>query len=213
MRPLLLALLFVAACSKPAAPPSESAAAPGEAQQAAPSETDLLAAVDTVNIEPLEPLTGQSLMARVVDPQNRALTFTWLVDGTAVAGQSRDRLEGEYVKKGASIEVRVVPVTEKGEGEAKSSAAVKVGNSPPRMDAIDFISSENNTVVMQARAGDPDGDKLTYRIVSGPQGMNVDADGKVSWTLPANFAAPVSFVVGASDGVQEASLQGDIGQR
>jgi hypothetical protein len=212
MRRLLVIALLAAGCTKPA--PATSQAPAPTAGAPAPAESDSpTAAVAAVSIDPAEPVSGQVLQAKVVDPQDRALTFAWLVDGAEVSGESGDRLPGANVKKGQSIKVRVVPVSDKGEGEAKESEAVKVVNSSPRIDSIDFVSSDNGTVILQTRASDPDEEKLAYRLVKGPAGMEVDGEGRVRFTLPADFAAPVSFVVGASDGADEATMQGDIGQR
>lgn len=209
------AVLFAAACTKnEAAPqaPADGAAAP--AAEGAPQEgASPLEPVDAVTVEPLAPVAGNTLTAKVSDPQNRMLYFTWYIDGEEVMAEHTDRLDGRYVKKGGRISVQVIPTAGETEGKAKTSDAVTVQNTSPRILGVDLESSDNNNLVFKTKVEDLDGDPITYRVVSGPAGMAVASDGTVTWTAPADFAGGVTFTVGASDGQAEMTLENSVGSR
>lgn len=211
----LAAVLFAAACTKSEAPsqaPAGSAAAPAEGGAAQESASPL-GPVDAITVEPLAPVAGNTLTAKVSDPQNRMLYFTWFVDDQEVTGEHTDRLDGQYVKKGGRVTVQVIPTAGETEGKAKTSDAITVQNTAPRIVGVDLESSENNNLVFKTKVEDVDGDAIRYRLVSGPAGMSVSSDGTVTWTAPADFAGGVTFTVGASDGDAEMTLENSVGSR
>lgn len=211
----LAAVVLFAACTKN----EQAAKAPaGEAVQAEAASADEdaggdVSAVDSVNLEPAAPVAGAMVTAKVVDPGNRLLAFTWYVDNAEVSGEHDDRLDGKYVKKGGRIKVRVTPRAGDGLGESTDSDEITVGNSPPKITGFDLVSSDNNRLVFKTRTDDIDGDNLIFRLVAGPPGMTVAGDGTVEWTAPADFAGGVTFTVGASDGQSEYMLESSIGSR
>lgn len=211
----LVAVLFAAACTKPEAPgpgPAEQPAAPAAGEAAEDGGSDL-GPVDSVMLEPATPVAANTLQAKVTDARNRMLYFTWYVDGQEVVGEHADRLDGKYVKKGGRIAVEVIPTAGETEGEAKKSDEITVGNSAPRITSVDLVSGDAGQLVFKTNVEDVDGDSITYRLVSGPAGMAVGADGTVTWSAPQDFAGGVTFTVGASDGESEMTLENSIGSR
>ncbi len=214
--PVLLFTALFAACTKDQ--PQQEAAkpgaqAPGAAATAVPAEGGEGGPIAGISIEPREPRTGESVRAVVDDEQGRVLQFVWSVDGEEVERGMDDQLSGSYLKKGGKITVSAAPVTEDGLGESVESDEVTVVNTAPRVSGIEFVTSDDELIVLQARAEDIDFDPLQYRIIYGPEGMAINADGLIQWPVPAEFADEVTFTVGVSDGEKEFQLESQIGKR
>jgi hypothetical protein len=217
MRFLYMTLIVcLAGCSKskeaPQAPVADAPATPGNT--AAPSgEKNASAPVEAVSIAPENPVHGEALTAKITDAQNRLVYFVWLINGEEVAGQHQDRLPGEYVNKGAKIKVSATPKTDDVDGAQLTSNEVTVLNTRPQVASLDLVSSSGDKVVLQTKAEDVDGDKLVYRLISGPAGMTIDAGGQIQWALPSDFAQAVTFSVGVSDGEAETIHDGSVGSK
>jgi hypothetical protein len=204
--------LAVSACNRsvetPATPAASTQLAPGPAAETE-SEANL-EPVESVTLQPSEVVAGQSLQASVLDSSRRLLQFTWYANGEELFGERGDRIPGKYTKKGVSITVKVVPMVDGQVGDAVESAAVVVGNSAPRIASIDLVSSDGGTIVLQTRAEDIDADNLSYRLVTAPQGMVIDAQGLIRWNA-GEIASPVTFSVAVSDGEHEFIQESTIG--
>ena len=100
----------------------------------------------------------------------------------------------------AAVTVRV----QDGNGGADSQAftiAVSRANRSPRIDSVPVTTArEQVPYSYQVHATDPNGDRITYALTTGPSGMTVDpTSGLVSWTPPAHPPSSVHVVVAASD--------------
>lgn len=210
-------MLLAGACKKDVPVPQASeagvAAETGQPAGEAAGAAGVNDAVEAVVLDPAEPKQGESILAKVSDSQNRMLNFSWFSNDAPIVGQVQDRLAGSEVKKGARIKVRVQPQVDGAFGKEKISESVLVGNTPPLILSIAVDKNEGGKIRMRTNAEDHDGDTLSYRLLRGPQGMTVDAEGVVEWTMPADFSSPVSFAVSASDGQDESVMESTIGSR
>jgi len=83
-------------------------------------------------------------------------------------------------------------------------------NHAPSLESIaDQQILVGDTLLLQANATDPDGDPLTYMLINGPPGFNIDPSGRIQWTAntpgiydvvlqvadPAGLIAATSFMV------------------
>ena len=123
-----------------------------------------------------------------VDPDRdrTECTYRWFKNGTLIEGATDAALPASAFTRGDQIAVEVVA----SDGESKSaplrSEPLALDNHPPQFTSQPSAPSPaDSTFRYKAVATDPDGDKLHYELVSGPPGMTVDADGNVSWVLPA----------------------------
>ncbi|WP_395309176.1 Ig-like domain-containing protein [Mycobacterium sp. AMU20-3851] len=74
-------------------------------------------------------------------------------------------------------------------------------NLAPTMNETYSVSSGLGTIVGQARATDPEGDKIVYRVVKGPRfgTLELNVDGTYTYTPAAEFDGVDTFVIGAVD--------------
>jgi hypothetical protein len=68
---------------------------------------------------------------------------------------------------------------------------------------IQWVSNQEGIVgksyTYQVQATDPEGDALTYEIAAGPQGMSIDATGKITWTPTSADRGSQSILIEVKD--------------
>jgi hypothetical protein len=216
-----LLMLVLMACSRSDAPAGQSAQPAqeqlraGNAASAFSGEEDgedsaSLDAVGSVSILPETPHGGQDLMAQIEDEhEGRLYGIEWYVDGERVAGVSGSVLSSAHIRKGASVEVAVSPSVGDEYGPETRSPAVLIVNRPPEVQGADIVDGNDQHVVLQVRAVDPDNDPLTYTLLAGPDGMSVNsASGRVDWRVPSGFSGTAEYQVKISDGEADIQLDG-----
>ena len=175
-------------------------------EQASPTETPgpgAVPSIDAVTIEPAEPATGDTLEARVEAPEaNLLFEYSWFIDGQRLPGESRPTLGESHVRRDRSIHVEVTPVYEGQSGTAVAARAVEVRNSPPEIRDVRTVSLDGDRLTMQVEAHDPDGDPLQYELKDAPDGMRIDSNGQITWTVPED-GSEASYTVVVSDGERE----------
>lgn len=136
----------------------------------------------TSNILPDRPKINSVLTARVsaTDADNDFISFIyrWAINGVFAGEESY--LEAEF-KRGDVITLEVTPFdrTESGKGVRLSTTIV---NSLPVVSESD-PSFDGKLYKYQVTATDPDQDMLKYKLLKGPDGMNVDPGGLVTWEV------------------------------
>jgi hypothetical protein len=132
------------------------------------------------------------------------------VDGDPVTVEYQWTRNGEPAGRGPRIEaplgrgdtfaVRVVPYDGFEYGRfARLERTME--NLPPEFEQVYDYDFDGTTYTYQVRATDPDGDRVTYSLVSGPEGMLLEpASGIISWRVPPDLIGKTSFIVAAEDG-------------
>ena len=142
------------------------------------------------------------------DPNGDAITFT-LTD--APAGMSIDGASGEITWTPASIGVYTVEVTVTDSELAAVTQSFGLAVNDPVNNNAPVITSEPRQTIQagdeflyQLIAFDPDGDQLTYSLISSPVGMTVDTGGRILWTPAAadinDPITPYQYTVRVEDG-------------
>jgi hypothetical protein len=106
------------------------------------------------------------------------------------------------VGQGGVVEVRAIDRdNQKASQTFRIEAVGSIANRPP------IVASEGrsyaqvgNNYLYQIVASDADGDRLSYRVVSAPNGVSVNGDGVVLWTPSANQQGKQEIAVEVSDG-------------
>jgi hypothetical protein len=155
--------------------------------------------------------TADDVSATVVlDPDDAGVSvdWRWLVNGVEVSTAAV--LPAAQTKKGDEIRVDVTPRRGAILGEAVTSAAVVVSNSPPVVASVTLAPSSaraTDAITATATASDADADALTFTYAWTIAGSAVsDVTGAV---LPAGRAVrgqAVAVTATASDGADSASL-------
>ena len=157
----------------------------------------------------LEALVGKSYVynATASDPENDPLTFSLL---SGPSGMTVDASTGTVTWSPASTDVGNAAVALRVDdghgGSAEQDFTLSVINPPPDRPPV-FTTSPvvdgnlSTPYAYQAHATDPDSDPLTFSVVSGPQGLTVDATtGLVSWTPTVAQIGPNSVTLQVADG-------------
>ncbi|MCS7468222.1 putative Ig domain-containing protein [Stieleria sp. ICT_E10.1] len=145
-------------------------------------------------------------VVRAQDGENDPLTFSTV---SPPAGLSIDTESGliSWTPSAAQIGSHAVTVTV---SDGHGHVAVRdidfvvvpdAPNSPPQFAPVNQLSPRVGTAFrFQLQAIDPDGDSLTYQLLSGPSGLVVAANGTIDWTPSAEQALEQRVEVRVEDG-------------
>ncbi len=134
------------------------------------------------------------------DPDGDAVGFHchWAINDQEVP-EDTPVLKGTLFKRGDKINLIVIPYDQDGEGKPLVSQNMTIPNGPPKI--ISYPPEfHGGAYAYQVIAEDPDGDPLSYALVSAPSGMSVDArTGMISWNINEKSAGTHSVEVIAQD--------------
>jgi hypothetical protein len=154
--------------------------------------------ITNVLIDPKEPIASSYIRAipKLKNPAGAPyvkFSFQWYVNGDPVPGANSQKLEEKNLKKGDTIYCRVTASRGKFASKEVKSDKVSIGNSPP---VINYTEVQPFKVPGQFRyhikAVDPDGDKLTYRLLTpSDQDIYIDPEtGEIQWYIAQAPTAP-----------------------
>lgn len=132
-------------------------------------------------------VAGQEIVAvpEAVDPDGDTAEFEyqWLIDGTDVPVTAA-ALPGTYVRSGQQIVLNVIAYDHSDRNTPYRGEPFIVAGAPPRFTTQPPQSFQLLDYRYQAKAVDPDGDQVTYRLETAPPGMAIDPrSGLVTWTI------------------------------
>lgn len=149
-------------------------------------------------------------------PEGIVFSYRWIVNNEDVAAATGPTLDPQHFRKKAWVSCRVVPSWPGGKGEEVRSPYLRIANAAPQLQPAPSAPFEApGKFQYQIQATDPDGDTLTYQLVSPrDQGIEVDAQtGLLSWSVSQERAGAlkgpveITFAVLDGDGGQtQASL-------
>lgn len=127
--------------------------------------------------------------------------YEWKINGEEIIGAAREAVEWQDgFKKGDSLTVGVIPVSDIGEGVWKAEGTITIPNSPPQ------ITSEPDTLFQDGKfsytveAVDPDGDTFDYTLRGAPGGMIIEpAAGLITWQYGSEDAGDYEVVIIVAD--------------
>jgi hypothetical protein len=186
----------------PAAVPTPPPAAPAPA--AAPAG-NAPPRIDSVKLTPGVILPGTTIKAEVAasDPDGDLVSFEyeWRRNDQVISGAVLDELDTTGFRKGELVTVTVIPADGRQKGEAKRSLPVVILNRPPEITSAPLAAIAGGKYVYEAKAEDPDGDRLAWSLEAAPEGMAIDAaSGRVEWSVPAELTGSFPVRVVVTDG-------------
>lgn len=122
----------------------------------------------------------------------------------AVNGQTQPGVQATLpaaaFRKGDRVSVTIIPYDDEGDGETFTSKPLVIPNAPPLFVSTPVTAFSADGYRYQARAADPDGDKVLYSLTSAPNGMTIDRDtGLISWPLEKARAGEHTIEIEARD--------------
>lgn len=136
------------------------------------------------------------------DPNGDTVSFDyqWIINGDEAVEQRGKVLEGDQFKRGDSITVRVIPSDRFAQGTSFTPPPVIIPNAPPRFVSSPPKESASGVYFYQVKAVDPDGDEISYTLTKAPEGMKIDSDDKIEWTIKKEDKGTHEVTVTADDG-------------
>jgi hypothetical protein len=171
-----------------------------------------LPVIETVTVEPKVPYASDSLKALVTSSDKDGdfiyFSYQWEKNGVVLAEARGETLERGRFKKGDAVRVIVTPDDREASGTPKTSEPVTLSNSPPVIVSTPPNSVKGNAYTYQVNANDPDDDPVTFKLKSGPKGMEINKEtGLLRWSIQKEDKGshPVEIEVSDKDGAK--SLQ------
>jgi hypothetical protein len=150
--------------------------------------------ITNIEIDPETPTSSDFIRALPVlkygQPRYVTFFYSWFVNGEPVPDCNKKLLDKKYYKKGDTIYCKVKATRGKLESKEFKSRKIKIGNSPPIINYSEIGSFEiPGEFRYTINAADPDGDKLTYRLLEPlDRGIVIDPDtGIIQWYIDEVF--------------------------
>jgi len=151
--------------------------------------------------------SGEELVAgpQASDPDDDPIRFeyVWIVNGSPT-GQTGRSFSTRGLKRGDTVQVRAVASDGSDSSREAESREVSIGNSPPLIERIPTLQSDDGMFRYTFEATDPDGDRnLRFSLREAPEGMRIDPImGVMTWRPKPSQAGvhPVDVLVEDSHG-------------
>ena len=168
--------------------------------------------IEEILLEPKVPYASDSLKVLVKggdrDGDFIFYTYEWEGNGVSLPEERGEILERGRFKKGDAVRVTVTPDDREVIGTPKKSNLVAISNSPPIIVSTPPNSVKGSTYTYQVNANDPDEDTVTFRLKSGPKGMEIDKEtGLLRWNIQKEDKGSHSVEIEVSDKEGGRSLQ------
>ncbi len=138
------------------------------------------------------------ITASDIDDDDVFLEYSWFKNGEPVAGTGDTMRD---FNRGDMIMVEVRPFDGLAYGDAKRTLEMEISNTSPQIIEHSDAKFDGKIYKYGVKAVDADGDKLTYELKKGPEGMAIDdKTGMITWKVPEEFTGNVEASVVISDG-------------
>lgn len=156
--------------------------------------------ITSVRLEPNAPKKGDTLKALVegFDEDSDKITFiySWSKGGKEIGKEPS--FSAASLSKGERINLEITP----SDGQAKGKSAVIttiIVNSPPTI-ISNPSPAKGNAYSYQVVVNDPDRDKIAYKLIQGPSGMELEPNtGLLRWNFTEKDSGEHSIEIKASD--------------
>jgi hypothetical protein len=150
-----------------------------------------------------EYINGKDVLKVVAEAKGPAgseeiqMKYEWKINNQST-GNGGDNISG--FKRGDKISVKITPYTENQAGYPVT-LSLQIANTTPGVFGGKELTNDGKMFSYQINAQDPDGDALSYELLSGPEGMMIDKkSGLVNWPIKENNGGEYPVKVKIIDG-------------
>lgn len=140
------------------------------------------------------------------DAPDTEYIYEWKINGEEIIGAAQEVLQWQDgFKKGDSLSVGVIPVSDIGQGVWKAEGSMVIPNSPPEIISEPGTLFEDGKFSYTVEALDPDGDTFDITLSNAPRGMIIEpAAGLITWEYGSQDGGDyeVLIIVTDSEGAQ-----------
>ena len=110
-------------------------------------------------------------------------SYKWIVNDQEQPGDT-PVLRGDRIKCGDRVSVKVTPSDSYGAGREYATQSFVIPSAAPYFVSHPPTTFSGDTYIYEARAEDPDGDAISYALVSPPSGMTINNNtGRLEWQV------------------------------
>ncbi|MDH4162688.1 MAG: Ig-like domain-containing protein [Nitrospirota bacterium] len=154
-----------------------------------------------VALLPVEFKPGDNLLVQAgandVDGDAVSIQYLWTRNGQPAGNTYKLAIP---VKRGDSISIRITPFDGQDAGEPIILTR-EIRNFPPSFVEHKNVTIQDNVLIYQAQAIDPDGDPVTFSLESAGEGLSIQsATGTLAWKVPPDFKGERQVTIIAEDG-------------
>ncbi len=121
-------------------------------------------------------------------------SFKWLVNGKEM-GEDTPILKGDRINCGDRVSVKITPYDSYAAGKEYATQAIVIPKALPYFISTPPVTFNDNVYSYDVKASDPDGDAISYALVSAPAGMTINGStGRVEWRVarqPGTYAIEI----------------------
>jgi hypothetical protein len=159
--------------------------------------------VRDLRFDPARPETGKKLLVRMNLHNAARAEISWSKNGEDIgladfSGMADYITFPQAIKSGDTIKATVTPFNEFGQAGETSDIEVVCQNAPPSISLLDQ-SLDGELYKARVKAEDPDGGAVTLTLVEGPQGLNLDPNGNITWKFAKGASGSFPVKVSAKD--------------
>jgi hypothetical protein len=167
--------------------------------------------VESVPFSPQDIHAGVDIAVSPIgyDPDGDAVGFhyKWSVNGTEQVNDS-PVLKGDHLKRGDTVALTVIPYDRDGEGVPFISQNIVIPNGAPRILSTPPHDTPGDTYTYRVVADDPDGDPISFSLISAPEGMTIDSHiGVISWPITEKSAGEHIIEIAVQDSMGARTTQ------
>ncbi len=160
--------------------------------------------VGGIKFIPELPQTGDELKVtmRLYSGGVRA-SIKWFLNDNELQESEIDRFTpsaqlNHPIRSGDKIKVEAIPFDEMGDKGKSVSRAVVCQNAPPHL-KLARQDLQGETYVASVEAEDPEGGGVSFTLREAPEGMTIDDNGNIRWTMPKNTTGSFKIKIAAKD--------------
>lgn len=167
----------------------------------------------------VELVEGDSMtfITQVSDPDGDSLTRNWFLDGKRVGGALRWTYDVGYAEAGVHALSIVVSDGKGGFDSRAWRIQVANVNRPPVASDATYAVANNDAITIDLVASDPDGDELSWEILSAPTTGRISGEvPRLTYTPEPGFSGLADLSFRVNDGVLEsepATITWEVGYR
>jgi hypothetical protein len=119
-----------------------------------------------------------------VDNDQIAYSYRWFRNGRMMDGQTSATLDPSVAQRADEICAEIIASDGETSSPSFRTGPLKLQNHPPRITSSPPTATSGTQLSYQVVCEDPDGDEISYELLSGPPHMSLNENGKIEWSVP-----------------------------